>query len=86
MSENLDEVSYDISANCLREEWPMLKTFRFQGGLPPLLFATLPKSIIKALGTVRPQPPQTEGTELDAGSNVAVRPDSQPALSLSYRN
>lgn len=49
------------------------------------MISTIPKSVAKALNIFQPQPPPIEVTELDAQANVMMRPDSQPALTSSYK-
>lgn len=57
---------------------------RFQRGLVPLPFSTLPEPLTNFLSIVRLRPPQVKVFVLDTHRNMLMSPDSQPALTSSH--
>lgn len=85
MLESLNE-AISISSLCiLCDGWARLYKLRFQQVRLRMVFTTLPASATKALSIARTRAPQVKMKEVDENKNVVMGPDSQPALTYSYR-
>lgn len=78
--ERVSDLLSNSSLYKVRDERSQLKTSQFRWGHLPLVLATLPDSIIKALNIVWPWSLQLGPTETDEDGKVVIRSDSKSAI------